>query len=192
MGYDAELLVPLDREEWEQREIYAKFGLAIYFCQVLEAGLVTYLVLLRRATEGGKVATEEIDELYVELFGNTLGRNISNARRLLGERGQWVLDKQMTDALELRNELVHQWMRTRVLRQGTSENRLAMIEELDAARAKLEAADQLLEERTQTMMVKAGMPPNFVRENLERLMELGKDGEDDPDAPPYFSMRPDD
>jgi hypothetical protein len=42
------------------------------------------------------------------------------------------------------------------------------------------------------MMIKAGMPPNFVRENLERLMELGKDGEEDPEAPPYFSMRPDD
>lgn len=192
MGYDAELLVPLGREEWEQREIYAKFGLAIYFCQVLEAGLVTYLVLLRQATEGGKATTEEINELYVELFGNTLGRNISNVRRLLDERGQCVLDEQMTEALELRNELVHQWMRTRVLRQGTSENRLAMIEELDAARAKLEAADQLLEERTQAMMIKAGMPPNFVRENLERLMELGKDGEEDPEAPPYFSMRPDD
>jgi hypothetical protein len=192
VGYDAELLVPLGREEWEQREIYAKFGLAIYFCQVLEAGLVTYLVLLRQATEGGKATTEEINELYVELFGNTLGRNISNVRRLLDERGQCVLDEQMTEALELRNELVHQWMRTRVLRQGTSENRLAMIEELDAARAKLEAADQLLEERTQAMMIKAGMPPNFVRENLERLMELGKDGEEDPEAPPYFSMRPDD
>jgi hypothetical protein len=190
VGYDAEVLAPLDRDDWEHREIYAKFGLAIYFCQVLEAGLVTYLVLLRRATDGSRATTEEVDELYVELFGNTFGRNITNVRRLLGEQGEWILDEQMTAALALRNELVHQWMRTRVLRQGTSENRLAMIEELETARAVLEDADRILEERTQAMMVKAGMPEEFVREQSERLTELAKRGEDDPDAPVYFSAQP--
>jgi hypothetical protein len=53
-----------------------------------------------------------------------------------------------------------------------------MIEELDATRVKPEPADQLLEKRTQAMMIKAGLPSNFVREDLG--------------APPYFSMRSDD
>ncbi len=57
-----------------------------------------------------------------------------------------------------------------------------MIEELDATRVKLEPADQLLEKRTQAMMIKAGMP----------RMEVGKDGGEDLEAPPYFSMRSDD
>jgi hypothetical protein len=190
VGYDAEMLAPLDRGEWEQREVYAKFGLAIYFCQVLEAGLVTYLLLLRRGTEGGRATTEEVDELYFELFGNTLGRNMTNVRRLLGKQGEWVLDEQMTDALTLRNELVHEWMRTRVLKQGTSENRLAMIEELDKARALLEDADRVLGERTQAMMIKVGMPKEFVQQQLEHLTELGERGEEDPEAPGYFSARP--
>ena len=42
MGYDAEVRQPLDRGDWEQREVYAHFGVAIYFCQVVEAGLVNY------------------------------------------------------------------------------------------------------------------------------------------------------
>ncbi|MEX2105575.1 MAG: hypothetical protein WD810_01625 [Solirubrobacterales bacterium] len=185
------MLAPLDRDEWEQREIYAKFGLAVYFCQVLEAGLVTYLVLLRRATEERPATTEEVDELYAELFGNTLGRNIKNVRRLLGEEGEWILEEQVTAALALRNDLVHQWMRTRVLRQGTSENRLAMIEELETARAVLEDADRVLGERTQVMMAKAGVPEEFVQEELKRLTELGERGEEDPEAPPYFAARSD-
>jgi hypothetical protein len=37
VGYDAEIRRPLDRGDWEQREIYAHFGLALYFCQVVEA-----------------------------------------------------------------------------------------------------------------------------------------------------------
>jgi hypothetical protein len=82
MGYDEEVPAPLDRAEWEQREVYAKFGLAIYFCQVLEAGLVNYLVLLRRASDGGTATAADVDELYVELFGNTFGRNMNNVRRL--------------------------------------------------------------------------------------------------------------
>lgn len=43
MGYEAEIRQPLERAAWEQREIYAHLGLALYFCQVVEAALVTHL-----------------------------------------------------------------------------------------------------------------------------------------------------
>src|SRR5262245_58959056 len=80
-------------------------------------------------TMAREITETEIDELFVELFGNTLGRNIKNVKRVLGKHGDWVLADQMTDTLKLRNELVHHWMRTRAMLQGTSENRLAMIDE---------------------------------------------------------------
>ena len=63
----------LDRGDWEQREVYAHFGVAIYFCQVVESALVNYLLLLRRATTAREITETEIDEMFVELFGNTLG-----------------------------------------------------------------------------------------------------------------------
>lgn len=189
MGYDAEIREPLDRDDWEQREVYAHFGVAIYFCQVVETGLVNYLLLLRRATETGDVSEIEVDDLFLELFGNTLGRNIMNVKRILGEQGDWVLADQMADVLKLRNELVHHWMRERVIQQGTSENRLAMIGELQDATAKLQDADRVLGERTQAMMAKAGVPEQFVHSEHQRLMELAERGEDDPDAPEYYSKR---
>jgi len=191
MGYDAEVRQPLPRDEWEQREIYAKFGLAVFFCQVVETGLVIYLMLLQRATEGGEATTSQVDDLFDEFFGNTLGRNISNVKRVLGERGEWVLADQMADVLKLRNELIHSWMRTRVLRQGTSENRLAMIEELEKAIPVLQSADRVITQRTQTMFAKAGIPEESVQSELQRLTQLAERGEEDPDAPGYFSMRPD-
>jgi hypothetical protein len=192
MGYDDEIRQPFDRGEWEQREIYAKFGLAIYFCQVLEAGLVTYLLILRRATEGETTTVDVVDRLFTELFGKTLGQNIANIKRLFGEQGKWILEEQMSAALALRNELVHRWMRDRVLQQGTSENRLAMIAELDEASAILQHADRLVTDRTQKMMAKAGMPEDFVRNELRRITELAERGEEDLDAPTYFSMRRED
>jgi hypothetical protein len=84
MGYEAEIRQPLDRGDWEHREVYAHFGLAIYFCQVVETALVNYLLLLRRATTAREITETEIDDLFVELFGNTLGRNIKNS----GDVGQ--------------------------------------------------------------------------------------------------------
>jgi hypothetical protein len=168
MGYDAEIRQPLDRGDWEQREVYAHFGLAIYFCQVVEVALVNYLLLLRRATAAAEISEIEIDELFAELFGNTLGRNISNVKRILGEHGEWVLADQMTETL-IRNELVHHWMRTRSLLQGTSGSRLAMIEELESATAKLRDASHMLSERTQALLAKAGLPDGFIEDEHQRL-----------------------
>jgi hypothetical protein len=191
LGYDTELNQPLAREDWEQREIYAHFGLAIYFCQVVETGLVNYLLVLRRATAKEKSTVTEIDEVFTLLFGRTFGRNISSVKRILGEHGSWILADQMGEALALRNELVHHWMRKRSLKQGTSENRNAMIDELQEAVAKLEAADHALGERTQLLMTKAGMPEDFVAIEHQRLMDLAGRGEIDPDAPEYYSVTDD-
>lgn len=190
MGYEGEIRQPLDRSDWEQREVYAHFGLAIYFCQVVESALVNYLLLLRRATTAREITETEIDDLFVELFGNTLGRNIKNVKRILGEQGDWVLADQMADALNLRNELVHHWMRTRAMLQGTSENRLAMIDELKNATTKLQDVDRALGERTQAMLAKVGLPDGFIDGEYQRLTELAERGEDDPDAPEYFSHKP--
>jgi hypothetical protein len=190
LGYDAEIRRPLDRDDWEQREIYAHFGLALYFCQVVESGLVNYLLLLHRATGQGEITESEIDDLFAELFGNTLGRNIQNVKRILGEHGDWVLADQMAGTLELRNELVHHWMRTRALQQGTSENRLAMIDELEGAIAKLQDADRAIHERTQAMLAKSDLP-EVAQAEYQRLTDLAERGEDDPDAPGYFSPRRD-
>jgi hypothetical protein len=164
---------------------------SVNFCQVVETGLVNYLLLLRRATAAGEISETEIDELFVELFGNTLGRNISNVKRALGEQGEWVLADQMTEALKLRNELVQHWMRTRSLMQGASETRLAMIEELESATARLQDASAALRERTRALLDKAGLPDGFIEEEYRRLSALAERGEDDPQAPEYFSPRRD-
>jgi hypothetical protein len=187
MGYDAEVKQPLDRGAWEQREVYAHFGVAIYLCQVVETGLVNYLILLRRATADCEMQASEIDDLFDELFGYTLGRNINNVKRILGEHGEWVLADQMTETLKLRNELVHHWMRTRSLMQGTSETRLEMIGELENAAATLEGASGALKEKVQALLSKAGLPDGFIEDEYQRLSTLAERGEDDPDAPKYFS-----
>jgi hypothetical protein len=186
VSYEEELHQPLDREDWETREVYAKFGVAVYFCQVVETGIGTYLALLRRMKSGKTMTPEQVDELMVEVFGNRFGQNIKEIRDLLGNEGKWILDDDMRQALDLRNRLVHHWMRERVLELGTSENREALIEELGDAIKELEEADRVLTERTKRLMEKAGVSLEAVQQDLERLESLSDTGRPDEGAPSYW------
>lgn len=56
--------------------------------------------------------------------------------------------------------------------------------------SELQNADRVLTERTQAMFAKAEIPEEFVQSELQRLTQLAERGEEDPDAPGYFSMRP--
>jgi hypothetical protein len=181
VAYEDEIREPLDAADWEQREIYANFGLAIYFCQVLEFQLVTYLALLRRSKSGRRMSDLETDRLLERRLCGTFGRNIGEVRDLLG--GRWILETPMAEALALRNNLVHHWMRERYLMQGTSANRLAIVDELREAHRILQEADRVLTERTTKMFKSAGISWDIVQQEYERLTQLSGSGiSEDSDA----------
>jgi hypothetical protein len=190
VGYEDELRDPLDRDNWEQREVYAAFGVAVYFCQVLETGLVNYLGLLMRMKSGAPMSEAEVDDLLGNLLRNTFGQNINKVRQQLGNEGRWILDDEMRETLELRNQLVHRWMRERVILQDNSSNRQAMVAELEAATARLQQADELLVQRTQRLMASAGVSLEEIQAEYERVSRLAELGQPDPEAPPYFTPPP--
>ncbi|HYM46063.1 MAG TPA: hypothetical protein VES65_07880 [Solirubrobacteraceae bacterium] len=161
----------ISRGDWEQREVYAKFGLAIYFCQCLESQVVNYVIALRGAA-GSVTTRQEVDALFGELFGNTLGRNLRHAVRILGD--DKILLDELEPVLRLRNELVHHWMRERALDQGTSNKRRAMVEELDAAIEQLQAADAKLVERTQRLLEQIGVSRVAIEKEHERLSRIAE------------------
>jgi hypothetical protein len=189
VGYDDELRQPLDRASWELRELYATFGAAIYQCQLIETGLVNYLGLLTRMKSGRPMQSEEVDQLLGKFFRNSFGGNITQVKKLLGTEGKWILEDQMRDALALRNQLAHHWMRERVMQLDTSENRLAMIAELEAATVQLTEADELLTKRTLKLMKAGGVSLDAIQQELERLTQLAEQGLPNDEAPPYFLPR---
>jgi hypothetical protein len=164
-------VIPAD--EWEQREIYAKLGVAVYLCQCLESQLVNYVVALH-AISGNVVTRDELDVIFAELLGNTLGRNLRNAVRMLGD-DEAVYDE-LASVLTLRNDLVHHWMRERALDQGTSEKRRVMVHELHSAIEQLEAADARLVERTQGLLEQRGVSPTVIQAEYERLRTVAAGG----------------
>ncbi len=169
---------PISRDDWEQREVYAKFGVAVYFCQCLESQVVNYVIALRGAA-GSVTTRQEVDALFGELFGNTLGRNLRHAVRIVGD-DRALLDE-LEPVLRLRNELAHHWMRERALDQGTSNKRRAMVEELDAAIEQLQAADAKLVKRTQLLLEQIGVSRVVIDKEYERLSRLAESDEADND-----------
>jgi hypothetical protein len=86
------------------REVYARFGLAVYFAQVFEAGAVNIIVLQDILDEQLRSASE-VDEHFDRLFKAVLGRHV----RTLSERLPSTQLQLCRDALATRNRLVHHY-----------------------------------------------------------------------------------
>ena len=161
----------LEREEWEARQVFLKFGEAVYFCQVLEFNLTTYAQWIRRFKLGRAMTGEELDQLRERLVNATFGRNYGEVYDLLDK--QWNLSQEMKDAVDLRNELVHHWMRNRQNGFNTSASRLAMIDELESAARQLQGMADVLTDRIGGFMRAAGVNEDEIRAELRRLAEEG-------------------
>lgn len=116
---------PTHREDWEVREVYAAFGVAVYFAQVVEFAVVNHIAIARTVAGGRRLTGSEFDALFDELFGATLGRNLKELHALLSDDPS--LSDDLRQALALRNRLVHHWMRERIMDMGTSRKRATMM-----------------------------------------------------------------
>lgn len=147
----------LAAQDWWTREMYARFGLAVYFCQTLELQLMNHLAVMR---VGSELDLDGIDALLRQWFREGMGRHVR------GVSNQLAVNKETAElldaALALRNWLVHHYFRARTDRLGTVEGMQAMVEELDGYAEHLQAADAALTAETKTLMAKLGLPEETI------------------------------
>jgi hypothetical protein len=95
----------LDPANDHYREVYARYGLAMYCTQVLEHELVNFVVV--SGSMAGKFTTvEERDAFDEALFGSTMGRQLRHA--LAESRFDDDQVKALEQALQARNFLAHE------------------------------------------------------------------------------------
>jgi hypothetical protein len=159
----------LDPFSDQVREVYAHFGLAVYAAQVLEHGLVNFVLVSR--TIGSVFATlDERDTFEAELFGSTMGRQLRHA---LAEVPIADADVELLQAaLRTRNFLVHDYFRERAADMLSESGRNRMLAELDEMRDELCAADGSLSAVTYTLMERAGLTREEVELQLEAMKRL--------------------
>jgi hypothetical protein len=164
-----EVLEILDSSEWQTREVYARYGSAMYFCNCVEAQLANYILILRIARNGGPITREEIETLEARIVSGTFGQNLGEVRDLLG--GDWALADEMSELLKLRNHLAHHWWRERISEMGTNKRRAALIDELEGIRERMEAGNAELVERCKRMYKRVELPENMIETEYAKLME---------------------
>lgn len=165
-------------EDWHHGEVYAKFGVAVYFAQVLEAGVVNHLAFLR-AVRRKQRRPFDIDDVFRRLFGQTLGTNIKEIRDVLKD-DDWPMADELAQALVTRNELVHHFWRRRIMKTGTDQGRKEMIEELEGIQSQFESVDASLRKAMRILWDEAGIDFEWIEQEYERLTEDAR-GERDPE-----------
>ena len=158
----------------QTKEVYARFGLALYYAQVLEHGLVNALVALnliperRHLAKSSQAWAKEVDAFMDEQFESTMGQLLRDLRTL-GPVPKG-LDIALLDSLRSRNWLAHGFFRDRAEEFMSMTGRTRMCEEVDACRALFQESDRQLEVLVGPIREKYGISEKMLEYEYQRML----------------------
>jgi hypothetical protein len=155
--------------DWLTREVFARFGLAVYESQVLENGIVNLVVWSGLRDRRYRTYEETVTD-NAELFRQTLG----SVRRILVSRRPDIghLDDLLIKAVRLRNFLAHQYFRQRAAAFMTEVGQKQMIKELDEATAFFREVDDRIKPLVMEIIEALGVSKHMPGA-LEDVMQEG-------------------
>ena len=154
------------------KEVYARFGLAIYLCQCVERQLATLL-----ATKYGpgvrNLTQSQYDELLRSLFKNTFGGLLKRLRDSADVSDD--LETTLGTALEYRNWLAHNYFWERAGHHTTANGCSYMIRELQGIVDFLNHFEIQLSTVLSEWTGQNGVSQEMVEREMEKLSEDAKD-----------------
>lgn len=155
-----------DPTEEEVKEVYARFGLAYYFSEVLHRGLCNYYALAPFEL-GDDVNKLRIEERLDLAWSTTLGQIV---RHVADTELPQDLVKRLDDAVERRNALAHDfWFENShklFSRSGVEE----LLEELDEAVEIFRTLDEEVEEYSRVKVDSLDVDEQVFQEALENIL----------------------
>lgn len=158
-------------ESKQIKEVFARFGLAIYWAQVLEHQIVN-MFIAAKLHEKQRITRGDIDIIFDERFNQTMGKLIKELKDTYKVSPQMV--RQLEDSLKTRNMLAHRYFRERVTVFATIEGRSEMIRELDKAIKDFESVDKILTDISMKIAEKYGVTQEMIDKLTEEILS-GKD-----------------
>ncbi len=150
----------VDDESARIREVYARYGLAMYSAQLLETGLIQFVVTLR-ADAGNLNTQQEYDEEWDKLAKMTFGQ-------LLKTIDPSLLDpataQEMDKALALRNRLAHKYFWEKAAEMLGEKTKEQMVNELQGYADYFKSLDEKVTEKIYAWAKRCGI-------DLEKLNE---------------------
>ncbi len=156
------------------KEVYARFGLAVYCAQVLEHGLVNALVILDLVPSRRHLARSkadwagEVDTFMGTHFRTTMGRMMKSLHAVTQVDND--LEALLNEALEKRNWLVHHFFRDSAVAFMSATGREQMLRDIDQCRELFESADERLGMTVRPLRESAGLTDDVLEGELQRLL----------------------
>ncbi|MCT1479368.1 hypothetical protein [Microbacterium sp. p3-SID336] len=153
-----------DDESYQIREVYARFGLALYHAQVLESALITLLAVAQGVTTPGFTA-QDYDTVIEGASSKTMGAVLRMLEPFLGSDPD--LGDDLRQGLKTRNHLVHGFFSAHAVGFTHAAGRDIMLEEVDRASDEFMALDERLSPVVDQFLAAHGVDADE-RENLVR------------------------
>lgn len=164
-----DLLRVVDMDDAVTRELYAYYGLAMYYAQGLEHGMVNLLVAIRRVKEPG-AGYDDIEAFFDKGYKLTLGTLLKDVGRHIDIPEEF--DGLFRDAMKGRNHLVHNYFRERAEEMRTMEGKRAIIEDLHGYQNLFCRAGSLVDAITVRLMEHLGITRETVEREIRRMRGL--------------------
>lgn len=138
-GFDR--IADLPDDGLREKEVYARYGLAMFHAQGFEHALITLIMAhltAERPESHERNGANDFRELMDELHSRTAGRLLARLRQSPGLSEP--LDDLLKKAVQVRNRLAHRWFRERGLNFASVEGMQVMVDDLDDAMETLRSA----------------------------------------------------
>lgn len=155
------------------REVYSRFGLAMYMAQILEHGMVNALLVLRLLpTMRDHADRTSWDDAFDHFYDTELAKTFGNMIKALDE-AETLSDEfivRLRGAKVYRDHLVHRFFREHDLDFLTRSGRTKMIAECEDLVGLFQTLDQDLEALVAPQRTRFGITPEWIDKHV-RCME---------------------
>ncbi|WP_337032172.1 hypothetical protein [Paenibacillus illinoisensis] len=142
----------LDSEH--SRELFAYYGLAVYYGQALEQQLVN-LILLMKLSQGKVVSDEDLEDLYERKMSSSLGQLIHEVKHHFTFSDEET--RQLNELWKQRNSIVHHYFKERIHETFSPEGRSRMIKELEDFKSRAQELEISLQQYTGAWIAQLGL-----------------------------------
>jgi hypothetical protein len=158
----------LDSNSQQRREMFARYGLAMYHAQCVEKSLA----ILVSSVFNKDFLHSDLDrraDIQEEVFKKTIGRLLHRMRSQIAI--PLNLDRTLNEAMQKRNWLAHDYFWVRAGEIMTSRGRNKIIDELTSLSDFFSMVDAHLVSIYEKWCDKIGVPQEVIQQNLKNLIQ---------------------
>ena len=160
-----------DADETYIREVFARFGLAMYWAQALEREVAILLAGVYNPTFARSTVSER-QRNFDDHYSKTLGQLASKLRTVTEVPSQ--LEAELLESVKTRNWLAHDYFWDRAGYFHSPEGRTAILDELTALGERIKTVYDALSPISEKWFRQSGIPQEIVETELDELIREGR------------------